>query len=389
MNAKVRVLFAIGSMAGGGSERQIIGILKHVDRTRFEPLLYLIHRDGELLPEIPEDVPVFVFSERVSAAGWNYPGRINGKQLRDLASVMREQHVDVVYDRTFQMTLVTAPAARRCSVPRISVAVADPKIDLEQNAKQFIGIKRRRLRRGYLTANRVAAVSEGVREALIAYHQLPPELVVTVRNFLDIERIERLANEPVPKFDPDRFHVVCAGRLHPQKGYGDLLSALDWAVNNQGHQQILLHIFGQGELQSELEQFVETKRLGDHVRFEGFHVNPLPCIKQAQLFCLPSHYEGMPNSLVEAMALCVPVLATDCPSGPREVLAAGRYGRLVPVGDVTALGKNLEEAVLHYDEWKSGVPEARAFIEETFSPKAGIERIETLIQQVALESPRC
>src|SRR5438067_13216963 len=74
MAKRIRILFAIGQMSGGGSQRQLIGILQRIDRARFEPQLYLVSPGGELLPEVPADVPIHVFDERHSSRLWLYPG---------------------------------------------------------------------------------------------------------------------------------------------------------------------------------------------------------------------------------------------------------------------------------------------------------------------------
>jgi len=382
MSDKIRVLFAIGSMAGGGSERQIVGLLRQLDRTRFTPLLYLVYRDGPLLAEVPEDVPIFAFWDRHTPPRWNYPGRILRLQARDMADVLREQQIDLVYDRTFHMTMIASPATRRCRVPRISVSVADPQLALEHNESRFTRLKQRRLRNDYHTADRVVAVSEGVRSALLQYYELPARRVTMIYNMIDVERIERLADEPGGDFEAGRFHIVSAGRLQPQKGYGVLLNALDDVINRRGHEQVTAHIFGRGELQDELERDVAAKRLREHVCFEGFQPNPLPAVRKADLFCLPSLYEGMPNALIEAMVLQVPVLATDCPSGPAEVLQSGKYGELVKPNNAKSLADAIEEALQNEDRWKRRVGPAREWVLETFSPTVGVAKVAALIEEI-------
>ena len=116
---RTRVLLAVGSLHGGGSERQTVQILQHLDRSRFEPVLYLITRGGELLGDVPDDVPVYAFHDRTPLPRLNWPGRIHRAEIRDLARVLREERIDVIYDRTWHMTLITAAAARRYPVRRM------------------------------------------------------------------------------------------------------------------------------------------------------------------------------------------------------------------------------------------------------------------------------
>jgi len=387
---KIRVLFAIGEMSGGGSQRQLIGILQRLDRSRFEPQLYLVSPGGELLSEVPADVPIHVFARRNNPPRWAYPGQAHRARVRDLADVLRKEQIDVVYDRTYHMTLITAGAARRRPTPRVSVIVTDPVRDFETNLERFRFIKRLLLRRAYQTADRIVAVSEGVRKAAVEHYSVPPEKVVTIYNFFDIERIDRWMAEPLPPGetrDASRFEVVAAGRLHPQKGYSYLLQAIRDLAQNRGRRQIHLRILGTGDQERALSDYVAGHALQPNVTLAGFRANPLPYFRQADLFCLSSLYEGMPNALVEAMLCRVPVLATDCPSGPAEVLEGGRLGRLVKAADSRALADAIEDAMEHPEALQDRVPAARAYIERTFSPEAGMRQLEELLIAVAKCGP--
>src|SRR5207302_3066937 len=215
-------------MSGGGSQRQLLGILRRLDRTRFEPQLYIVSPGGELLGEVPPDVPVHIFGQRNPRQRPIYPGRAHRARVRDLAAVLHEQRIDVVYDRTYHMTLITAAAVQRRPTPRISVIVTDPVRDFETNRERFSWMKRWLLKRAYQSADSVVAVSQGVRQAAVELFGLSSEKTRTLYNFFDIERIDRLMAEPPPPDElrsADRFEIVAAGRLHPQKGFAYLLEA--------------------------------------------------------------------------------------------------------------------------------------------------------------------
>ena len=229
-------------MGGGGSERQLLGILRYLDRSTFSPLLYLIYRNGEFIEDIPKDVPVFAFWERHSKPGLNYPGKIFRMQCRDLAKVIQEQEANVLYARTFSMALIAHGGVRHTGVPWVGVEAADPKLGLEENTDRFVRFKHWMLGRAYRSASRVLTVSEGVRRSMLDYYGLPPEQVTTIYNFMDLDRIDRLAAEGTPHLDDDRFHIVCAGRLHPQKGYRYLLEAIEELVHRRGLRRLLLHL---------------------------------------------------------------------------------------------------------------------------------------------------
>jgi glycosyltransferase involved in cell wall biosynthesis len=372
-----RVLLAIGSLAAGGSERQVLGILKHLDRARYQPELYVVYAGGELRDEVPPDVPVHVFTERCGPLRRGFPGAIHRARVRDYAAVLAERDIDLTYDRTFHMTLSAAGAVVRRPTPRISVIVSDPQSDFETSRERYAPVKRLLLKRAYRRADVVAAVSEGVRRRAIDYYGLPPEKVETLANFFDVERIERMAQcDPPPELArrEGRFRIVAVGRLTEAKGYDVLLDALR-LVHDRGQGAVELILVGAGPLEDELRRRIQAASLADHVVLAGFQRNPLPLMRTADLFCLASIYEGMPNVLVEAMLCGVPILATDCESGPREILEGGRFGRLVPPRDPEPLADAICDAVVDYPAWSSRTPEARDHARREYSPETGINHL--------------
>jgi glycosyltransferase involved in cell wall biosynthesis len=142
--------------------------------------------------------------------------------------------------------------------------------------------------------------------------------------------------ESSPQKPEKSFLIVTAGRLHPQKGHRILLQAVDELVH-QRHRSLKLIIFGKGESEASLRHYVQTHSLEQNVLIAGFVAEPRYWYRIADLFVLPSLWEGMPNALIEAAACGLPVLSTDCPSGPSEILDGGRCGRLVPTGDARAI----------------------------------------------------
>ena len=369
-------------MGGGGSERQLLRILQNLDRSKFTPMLYIVHPEGELLHQIPQDVPVIGFWNRHESPRLNFPGRIHRWQVNDLENTIRQFHVDVVYDRTFFMSMITGPACRRTGTARLSVIVCEPRRDVKATAGGFVPMKRWLLKKSYQQATRVLTVSNALRDEVIRYYDLPAERVITLPNFVDLERIDRLADEPPPVWESERFHMVAAGRLHEQKGYPHLLEALGHLVHERKHEDVLLHILGNGPLEEQLKADVRGKRLQWNVCFHGFVANPYPYFRAAQLFCLPSLYEGMPNVVLEAMTCCVPVLCTDCPTGPKEILAEGEFGELVPPGDALALADAIEDAVQNCDKWQARVAPARQHIQTNYAPEVRIGELEKLLIRV-------
>ncbi len=421
----------IGSMGGGGAERQVLEILKRIDRTRFEPLLYLAMKQGELLEEVPPDVPIFAYWDG-SPVTWTR--RILGSMkltrlLRylDLAKVLREQKIDVVYDRTYLATLDAAGGCWFRPTPRVSCCVADPGPELELYVRGSVALSRWFARRAYRSANIVLANSEGLRNRVIEYFQLNPDHVKVYNNLLassialgpnpegddthlDLresgsgdsqgksvgsadqydEFHSRLmtagAEQPslreVFKAKQDRFLIVSAGRLHPQKGYLFLLEAMNELIHQRGR-SLRLVIFGKGESESELREFVRLHGLEEDVILAGFVANPRQWYQNANLFVLPSLFDAMPNALIEAAASGVPALATTCPSGPKEILDGGRCGGLVPPADAKALADAIVDAMDNHHKWQEKACLARERVIQMFDPEIGIRRLENLLEETA------
>jgi glycosyltransferase involved in cell wall biosynthesis len=187
---------------------------------------------------------------------------------------------------------------------------------------------------------------------------------VAVYNIVDDKRSREMMAEPVQHawLDDPRLEVlVAAGRLAPWKGFPDLIRAVRLLVDRG--RDVRLLILGDGPMRAELEALVRELGLENNVELLGYVGNPLKYFARAKVFVLSSLVEGLPNVLVEAMMCgCTPV-ATDCPTGPREVLQGGKYGFLVPVHDSVAMAAaiarafdapmpraRLDEAVLPFEE---------------------------------------
>lgn len=191
----------------------------------------------------------------------------------------------------------------------------------------------------YRSADAVHAVSHGVAVASARELRLPLERIQVVYNPVVTQQILEMsrANIDLPWLINDgRKLIVAAGRLTKQKDFATLIRAFALV---QSKTNAHLVIMGEGELRSDLEQLVVENSLQEAVLLPGFVENPFAVMNQADLFVLSSAWEGLPNVLIQAMACGTPVVSTDCPSGPAEILEKGQWGRLVPVSDVEALAK--------------------------------------------------
>jgi glycosyltransferase involved in cell wall biosynthesis len=190
----------------------------------------------------------------------------------------------------------------------------------------------------YPAVDKVVCVSEGVLEDTAVLAGLTAGQLTVIRNPVVSPRLVELAGEGIdhPWAHDDSVPLILgAGRLTEQKDFDTLVRA--FAIVRQARPARLV-ILGDGRLRGKLEARINELGLTDEVALPGFTPNPYAWMARADLFVLSSAWEGSPNVLTEALALGTPSVSTDCPSGPREVLAGGRFGPLVPVGDASALG---------------------------------------------------
>lgn len=390
MPSRLRVLFVIGSMHAGGAERQVIETLRHLDRERFEPFLYLAHRDGVLLSDVPSDVPIEAFwgGTRPHSLGLKVLTVCRGgmfARMWHLSQFLKRLRPDVVYDRTYLSTLDTAGACWWRGIPRVSAAVADPRVQFEMYAKRLRWLRHKYARWAYQTAAKVLANSAGLRQQMIDYWQLPPEQVVIQPNGLDFERIEQQIGD-ASRLHPGRrdagstVRILTVGRIDEDKGHIDLLTALEELVHRRSRTELHWQIIGVGPRMETLREEITAKKLTEHVELLGAVSNPFPYYAAENIFVLPSRSEGLPNVLLEALACRLPVLSTDCLSGPREILDNGRFGRLVPVRDPTAIANALEDFVSHREEWQQTAIAGQASVRDRFDVRRVVKSLEAVLE---------
>lgn len=369
---RLRVLFYVATMDVGGAERQMLELLRRIDRTQFEPVLGLAVRQGPLLGEIPDDVPLHACQEATGGGRFG-TGRLQRWQF--LARLLKRERIDVVFDQTFQATLDIGPASWWRKTPRVSMIVADPQIQLDLYFSRRQWLWKRFSDWVYRMATTVLANSEGLRRQVIEQFGRHYERTQVLPNVLNLERIDQLAAEAIPP-RAGRFRLLTVARVDRHKGHRDLLEALRRLVLEQGRRELLWQIVGDGAEREALEADVQRLGLTEQIEFLGAVSNPYPYYRAADLFCLPSLTEGLPNVLLEALALGAPVLSTDCKSGPREILEDGKWGTLVPVQDPPALAAAIAERMAHPETWLVRARSAQPVIRERYDAARGVKLLE-------------
>lgn len=290
--------------------------------------LVLAQAKGPLLDLIPEGVNVV-----------NLGCRRTLTSLPKLVRYLRRERPNGLLATTNHANLVAIWARLISGVPmRLVIREA---ITFLQSAKRLGGYKKRitpwLMSVFYPWADAVVAISEGVARELTTLKSLPANKIHVVYSPVITPAILELYRAPLvhPWLDNEDIVVVLGvGRLHVQKDFATLLKSFA-LVRSRANARLI--ILGEGDQRGHLELLAESLGIADDVYFPGFVVNPFPFMAKSSVFVLSSLWEGFGNVLVEALASGTQVVATDCPSGPAEILARGKYGYLVPIADHEAM----------------------------------------------------
>jgi glycosyltransferase involved in cell wall biosynthesis len=328
-----RVVLHAGSLGGGGAERVTVLMANALAARGHDVTLLTWNAGGPNGRLVGEAVKLIDFGLPIRGEGFGKPRTIAGlwrtarflRRLRPAAVFSAPEFANLV------MTLALLLAGSRAQFfPSFHAAAALRSDDL--GAQIAIVLSKLVAWR----ARRAIAVSAGVGREIVA-RGYPAEKVVVINNPVpppvagaETARPWRAA---LAAMGPGPV-IVAAGRLVEVKDHQTLISA--FARLRQVRPARLL-IFGEGPLEAALRAHAEALGIGAQVCFAGYVADPAACYADADLFVLSSTSEGFGNVLVEAMAAGVPVVSTDAPHGPREILADGRFGALVPVGDAEAL----------------------------------------------------
>jgi glycosyltransferase involved in cell wall biosynthesis len=301
----------------------------------FEVDLVLSKREGALDGGIPDGLKVVdLASSRMLRA------------VPRLISYLKQRQPRAIY-ATITHANIAAMSAACCAGVSAPVVLRQSNTPLSETKDSWGRlIASRMIPRVYSKASAIIAVSEGVRDELLELSpSLQPLTHVLPTPVLTSDIIAQSKREPPHPWLRDRSVpvVLSAGRLKPHKGMLNLIRAFKRVRQARPARLIIL---GEGPERARLEAEVAELGLADDVALPGFFANPFVWMRWSALFVLASHYEGLPNVLIQALGIGVPVVATDCPSGPAEILENGRFGALVPVNDDERLAQAINQALL-------------------------------------------
>jgi glycosyltransferase involved in cell wall biosynthesis len=318
----------------------MVELLRCIDNSRIEPILILLYPfyDSPYKELLPADIKVIVVERRSDSLMEKL------RQLTGFIMAVRRMNPQVIVSMITPCNIM-AILSNVFSRTRIIISehiTLSELIKTKEAGKMLYFPTSLLVKSLYRFAHKIIAVSEGVKDDLIQQFNISDYKIEVIYNPLDIDRINEMCIETVRHpFLNDRMPIVIAiGRLVRQKRFDILIEALSNVLTEIDARLIIL---GDGPDRELLERLVEDLGIPDKVSFEGFQINPYKFLSKAAVFVLSSQREGLPMVILEAIACGIPVVSTDCPSGPREILENGRCGLLVPVNDVNAIANGIKK----------------------------------------------
>lgn len=308
-------------MRGGGSEKVMLNIAKHLNREHFEISLICVQLEGEYFIELPKDILVEGLGVKRASRG-----------IIQLYKKIKKLQPDIILSTNFQvniLVLLLKPIFRK-----IKILIREGSIVSENLNKNKI-IFSWLYTFFYNKSDHIICQSTYMAEDLIKNFKIKSNLIKIIRNPLDFQHLHkstnRISSNPFLNYvDSNAINLLTVGRLNKVKNQSHLIKA--FSQNFEGNRSYNLFIIGQGELKETLKNLITSLKVQDQVFLIDFQQNPYIWMKYADLFILPSLFEGLPNSLLEAIACETPVITTNHPGGSVEVMnMIGLSNRIVDI----------------------------------------------------------
>jgi glycosyltransferase involved in cell wall biosynthesis len=358
---RTHVLFFVAQLGGGGAESHILRLANGLDPTLFKVEVATVRKGGSFEAKLAPGIDLIHLTEypvSSSTLGTLVPA------VPRLRALLETRTPHVLCAALEHAALAAMIAHARLSTRLVLCVQNNPDRMYPSKVRPLDVGMRMAFRHLYHRADAVVALSAGVAEAL---RHLDPRMSSRLRvipNAALDQDVLAGAHTPAPRegLRPGERLLVACGRLTEQKGYPDLLRAL---VRVREQQPARLWVLGEGPDRPQLERLRSQLGLDDVVEFLGFCANPYARMAAADVFVLSSLWEGFGNVIVEAMAAGAPVVVTDCPYGPAEIVEPGTSGLLSPVADPAALAQNilrvLQDDSLRTRLIRGGQERAKAF----------------------------
>jgi glycosyltransferase involved in cell wall biosynthesis len=354
MNLNVkRLAIFLPALYGGGAERVLLNLAEGLASRECLVDIVLSRAEGPYISAVPPTVNV------VKLTSSNFPAFRTLSSLPRLVRYLKEEKPDIVFSALHAN--IIAIWAKKISKMPMKVVISEHNtlsFQICELPKIFRSVALFFIKKFYPQANQIIVVSNGVASDLSRVARIPRSRIRVVYNPVITKNI-KVSLEATLEHDWFKAGeppvILSVGRLSEQKDFLTLIHAF---ARVRKKRNVRLLILGEGEERKKIEASVSKLGLEKDVLLPGFVKNPYVYMAKSAIFVLCSKWEGLPTVLVEALFCGASVIATDCPSGPREILEDGKYGQLVPVGNVKILSETIlsslkeEKKVIPLESWK-------------------------------------
>jgi len=370
---KKRVAFFINSMGGGGAEKVVQLLLEQltVNKDLEIVLILLENKITYQLPRSIEIIPLFShfdnYLQKFVSLFWG---------ALKLKKIIKKYRIQIIISFLERSNFINIIAKLLGSSHQAIISEhANPEYTYrDQTFKN--GIVRLFLKLLYSRADKIIAVSSGVKKSLINIFRIKERKIQVIYNPCDINKIKRLSirNLEQPWFHEETPIIITVGRLMRPKGQWQLIQAFAEVKRKVPSRLVII---GEGELKNQLMKLAKNLSVDKDITFLGWQKNPYKYMAHSTVFALTSLWESFGIVLVEAMVCGVPIVSFDCENGPREILNSGQYGVLVPAGNI----KELTKVILNFLEDSD--------LRKKFAQKAEKRAQKFAIEDIAKEYKQC
>lgn len=360
------ISFCLPSLYSGGAEKAMVNIAEGLSTRGYDIEMFILKEEGDLLSQSGDIDVKFAdgyYNKYLGAASYIY----------DISRYFEVAEPDLFISSMSHLNVV-AQLAKKMTASSTSVILTEHNTLSKKGGMKSWFVKRL-VNILYNDAESIVAVSEGVADDLINTTRITSDIVNTIYNPVISEEIIKKSYEPIDNawlHNEDIPVYLSAGRMVPQKNFPNLIKSFSIARESCDARLIII---GRGDHEDKLGVLANNEGVNEYIDFAGFVDNPYNYMRNASVFVSSSSWEGLPTVHIEAMACGCPIVSTNCPSGPFEILQGGKLGTLVPVDDPKSLAKGMI--------WELNNPTSSELLitsaKNRFSVKQSVDSYENLI----------